>query len=157
MSRDGITGLVCLTASLALLALTFGLPGPSLLVPVGPGFYPRIILAISAAFSLLLLVQAVLARRDRRPRADASARPNHALVLVTFAVFGIYVGVLPYVGYRLATFAFVLGSHAVIEPPRSRRAWTIAIAFALVTTLVTFHLFQDYLLVLLPHGRWTDF
>jgi hypothetical protein len=78
-------------------------------------------------------------------------------VLVTFAVFGLYVGILPYVGYRLATFAFVLGLHAVIEPPRTRRAWIIATVFALVTTLVTFHLFQDYLLVLLPHGRWTDF
>jgi len=28
---------------------------------------------------------------------------------------------------------------------------------ALVTTLVAYYLFNHYLLVLLPRGRWTDF
>lgn len=157
MSRDGITGLVCLMTSLALLTLTYGLPGPSLLVPIGPGFYPRIILGISAAFSLLLLVQAVLARRSARKRPREGARPNYGLVFLTFAVFGVYVGLLPHIGYRLCTFAFVLGLNVLLETPKNRKAWIFALLFALVTTLVTFHLFQDYLQVLLPRGRWTDF
>lgn len=165
MSRDGITGLVCLAASLVLLALTYGLPGPSLLVPIGPGFYPRIILGIAAVFSLMLLVQELIAHRRARvsgsagsaPRAPAESRPNYVLVLLTFAVFGVYVGVLPYVGYRISTFAFVLGLQALLDPPKNARRWGFVFVLSLATTLVTFYLFQNYLQVLLPHGRWTDF
>ena len=158
MTRDLVTGLVCLITSLVLLALTIGLPGPSLLVPVGPGFYPRIILGISTFFSAMLVGQALIARRRGGVQAERSEeRPNYTLVFITFVVFGLYVGALPYVGYRIATFAFVLGLYAVLEPPRGTRGWAIALGFALVTTLVTFHLFQDYLQVLMPRGRWTDF
>ena len=57
MSRDLITGLVCLAGSLVLLALTYNLPGPSLLVPIGPGVYPRIVLGITALLAAALVVQ----------------------------------------------------------------------------------------------------
>ncbi len=160
MSRDLITGLVCLIASLVLLALTIGLPGPSLLVPVGPGFYPRIILGISTALSAALVVQALLARRRAKApaeKASPQAAPNYTLVIVSFIVFGIYVALLPFLGYRIATFAFMLACQPLLEPPRGRRGWLIAVVVAFVTSFVTFYLFQDYLAVLLPRGRWTSF
>ena len=65
LSREGIAGLVCLVGSLVLLAATWGLPGPTLLVPVGPGFYPRIILGITAVLSLTLIVTDYAAQRRR--------------------------------------------------------------------------------------------
>ena len=156
MSRDLITGLVCLAGSLVLLALTYNLPGPSLLVPIGPGFYPRIILGITALLAAALVAQAWLARRRAQPGSTAEAKgPNYALVLTSFAVFGIYVAVLPLLGFRLATFAFVLALQPLLERPRGAKGWTIAVAVALITAIATFHLFQDYLSVLLPRGRWT--
>src|ERR1700752_4335408 len=102
LSREGIAGLVCLAGSLILLAATWGLPGPTLLVPVGPGFYPRIILGITAALSVTLIIADVIARRRRpAPRAQpAAAAANHALVAACFAVFGLYVVALPWVGFR---------------------------------------------------------
>ena len=42
-SRDSISGLVCLVISLLLLVQTFALP-PAAMVPIGPAFYPRIVL-----------------------------------------------------------------------------------------------------------------
>jgi putative tricarboxylic transport membrane protein len=157
VTRDLITGLVCLTASLVLLAFTYNLPGPSLLVPIGPGFYPRIVLGISALLAAALVVQAWLARKTQRADSPAAARPNYALVLTSFAVFGVYVGVLPLIGYRLATFAFVLGLQPLLERPRNAKGWGAAVIVALITAVATFHLFQDYLSVLLPRGRWTGF
>ncbi|HUP94966.1 MAG TPA: tripartite tricarboxylate transporter TctB family protein [Burkholderiales bacterium] len=159
MSRDLITGLVCLAGSLVLLALTYNLPGPSLLVPIGPGFYPRIILGITALLAAALVVQAWRARRRAQPAGATGATqgPNYALVLTSFAVFGVYVGVLPLIGYRLATFAFVLALQPLLERPRNAKGWAIAVAVALITAIATFHLFQDYLSVLLPRGRWTGF
>jgi hypothetical protein len=158
MSRDLTTGLVCLAASLLLFVLTLDLPGPSLLVPIGSGFYPRIVLGITALLSALLVVQALLAGRRAPQRSEKSGPvPNYALVLWSFAVFGIYVALVPLLGFRVATALFVLALQWLLEPPRGMKAWGIAVAIALITSLATFHLFQDYLSVLLPRGRWTDF
>lgn len=163
-TRDLTTGLVCLVTSLVLFALTLDLPGPSLLVPIGPGFYPRIILGITALLSAVLIVQALLARKMKigaRSRiqavAEAPQRPNYALVVGSFAVFGGYVALLPPLGFRIATFVFVLALQWLLEPPRTLKARVGALVIAVATAFITFHVFQDYLSVLLPRGRWTDF
>lgn len=158
MGRDGIAGLVCLVTSLGLFAATIGLPEASLLVPVGPGFYPRIVLGITAIFSALLVVSDVISRR-RGATATEAARPpaNHALVLLTFSVFGIYVAILPYLGFRISTFIFVAAMQALLDPPRGSRRWLLLAVVALATTVTTYYVFEAYLLVLLPRGRWTDF
>jgi hypothetical protein len=159
LSREGIAGLVCLVGSLALLAATWGLPGPTLLVPVGPGFYPRIILGITAVLSFTLIVTDYAAQRRRAParRQAGAASENYALVVACFAVFGLYVAALPWIGFRISTFVFVAALQAVLAPPRDRKAWIVVSITALVTTLVAYYLFNHYLLVLLPRGRWTDF
>ena len=156
MGRDGITGLVCLVASLGLLAATIGLPGPSLLVPVGPGFYPRIVLGITAVLSAALIVLDFTGRAARPVKTDGASR-NYRLVVVTFAIVGIYVGLLPHLGFRIATFAFVSVLQAVLEPPRTGKNWLRVLIVALATTLMTYLAFEHYLSVLLPRGRWTDF
>ncbi len=154
--RDGIVGLICLTASLVLLALTRGLPGASLLVPVGPGFYPRIVLGITAVFSVLLVFNDYRSRRRSSAPATPSPAANHGLVLLTFTVVGIYVAALPFFGYRIATFVFVIALQALLEPPRSGRRWLLVLAVALATAATTYIAFEHYLSVLLPRGRWTD-
>lgn len=156
MGRDGIAGLVCLVTSLGLFAATIGLPEASLLVPVGPGFYPRIVLGITAALSAALVITDFMARADRSPRTDG-ASANYRLVLLTFAIIGAYIALLPYLGFRIATFAFVLVLQVALEPPRGRNGWLRVASVALLTTLVTYLMFERYLSVLLPRGRWTDF
>ena len=155
--RDGIVGLICLTASLVLLALTRGLPEASLLVPVGPGFYPRIVLGITAAFSVLLVFNDWMSRRRSRvSAAPLPATANHGLVLLTFTVVGIYVAALPFLGYRIATSVFVVALQALLDPPRNTRRWLLVLAVALATTAITYIAFEHYLSVLLPRGRWTN-
>ena len=156
MGRNGITGLVCLGASLVLLAFTRGLPDATLLVPVGPGFYPRIILGIAAVLSVFAIVVDWRARRTA-PARPPGTPPNYALVLVSFAIIAIYIGLLPYLGFRLATLAFVATLQATLEPPRSARAWLAVAATTLITTFATYLVFEKYLNVLLPRGRWTGF
>ncbi len=161
MGRDGIAGLVCLAGSLGLLAATIGLPGPNLLVPVGPGFYPRIVLGITAALSLALVISDIVSRRRKTsappPAEAASATPNYGLVGATFLIFILYVAALPYLGFRLSTLAFVAGLQSTLDPPRGIKKWIIVAVTALVTTAVTYVMFERYLAVLLPRGRWTDF
>jgi len=157
LGRDGITGLACLALSLGMLVLTRGLP-QSPMVPVGPAFYPRIVLVLMAGLSLLLVVLDLRAARAGRPAGAKPAVPqNYRLVVVTFTAFIVYIVLLPLLGFRIATFLFVGGLQALLEPPRSARRWALVIAIALVTTLVTYLAFEQYLSVLLPRGRWTEF
>jgi hypothetical protein len=152
LSRDGWTGLVVLATSLVLFGLTLDLKASSL-VPVGPGFYPRIILAISGLLAALLLAQDLRGRDRPKPLPSA----NYTLVFLIFAIFGVYVVALPLFGYRVATFVFCAALQARLEPPEKARGWAIVAVTALLTTLVTYYLFDAYLQVLLPRGRWTDF
>lgn len=156
MSRDGIAGLAVLAASLVLFALTLDLKD-SPMVPVGPGFYPRIVLGLTAALSLGLIVSDLLGRRRRAPVPAAKAKSNYVLVALSFGIFALYAAALPWLGFRIATFFFVGGANALLDPPRDAKGWLRALVLALVTTLFAWLVFERGLSVLLPRGRWTGF
>ncbi len=158
LSRDGIGGLVTLAGSLVLFWMTIGLKDNPL-VPIGPGFYPRIVLGISAVLGFALFVSDYLEQKNR-PAKAATAAPsgpplNYVLVAMTFAVFGLYVIALPYVGFRIATIAYVAVTNALLAPPKSMKAWVGMAVLAVATALLSHLLFEQYLSVLLPRGRWT--
>jgi len=159
MTRDGVAGLICLALAIGMLVLTRGLPQSSF-VPIGPDFYPRIVLIIMAVLSVMLIASDVLGQRTQSAAAAAGAQPvpekrNYRLVGVTFAVFAGYVVLLPLVGYRVATFLFMVALQAVIDPPRNARRWVVVLVSAVASTAVTYIVFDDFLSVLLPRGSWT--
>jgi len=154
LSRDGWAGLAVLAASLVLFWLTLGLKGNPM-VPIGPGFYPRIVLGITGALALLLVVADW--RAARRAAPPPAAKRNYRLVAVMFLVFGVYCGALPYLGFRVATFAYIAASNALLDAPRGARGWGRVGLIALIATVVIYYVFEHYLLVLLPRGRWTGF
>jgi hypothetical protein len=162
LSRDGISGLVCLATSAVLLTQTFGLP-PATVVPIGPAFYPRVVLSILGLLSVILIVHDIRAMRAARAApapavvpAAAGSPPNYRLVLATFIEFGLYILLLPPLGFRIATFVFVLSLQVTLEWPRSTKHWLLAIAVAAATSLICYLVFQDYLSLLLPRGTWSN-
>ncbi|HKO66189.1 MAG TPA: tripartite tricarboxylate transporter TctB family protein, partial [Burkholderiaceae bacterium] len=87
-----------------------------------------------------------------------SSRANYALVVIAFAIFAIYVIALPYIGFRIATFVFLLAMPLALQPAHGdRRRWILVIVVALVATVAIYVAFDSYLQVLLPLGRWTSF
>ncbi|MDQ5850400.1 MAG: tripartite tricarboxylate transporter TctB family protein [Pseudomonadota bacterium] len=152
MSRDRITGLAVLAASLFLFYLTLDLK-TNPLVPIGPGFYPRIVLGITAVLAAALMVFDFLGAKQAR-KMEAI---NYGLVLAVFAIFGLYVGALPFIGFRIATFIFMAALQTTLDFPRNKKGWIVVAVTALVTTVVTYIVFEHYLHVLLPRGRWTNF
>jgi hypothetical protein len=159
LGLDGIAGLIGLAISLVLLPLSFGLPKLPI-VPIGPGFYPAIVLAFMAVTSAALLMQDVAAQRRATAAAPgvpaAGARRAYGLVLAAFAVVAAYIALLPLLGFRIATALFVAVFQLVLERPATPARWLVLVAIALATSLVTFLVFESYLSVLLPRGRWTD-
>ena len=158
LGRDGIAGLILLAISLVLLVQSFQLPSLPI-VPVGPGFYPAIVLSFMAAASALLVVQDLMKRRAPAAAAGASDAPrrNYRLVAIAFAIVGAYVVALPLLGFRVATALFVAALQAALDPPRTTRQWAVLAAIALGTAAVSYFVFERYLLVLLPRGAWTGF
>jgi len=156
IGRDGLAGLAALAASLVLFWLTLGLERNPL-VPIGPGFYPRLVLGVTALLGAAVLVRDILRRRASPAAARLSVGLNYRLVALTFGAFAAYAVLLPLVGFRLATFAFVLGTSFLLEPPRRPGLWVRGVVLALVTTVATYYVFEQYLAVLLPRGTWTDF
>jgi hypothetical protein len=155
IGRDGVAGLVCLALAAGLFALTIGLPQPPLL-PIGPAFYPRIVLGVMAALSVALVIEDVAARR-RRGAAAPAATSDRGRVLLTFVLFALYVVAIPELGFRIATLLFVAALQAGLDPPRTVRDWTRVAAVAVATVFATYVMFEQYLYVLLPRGRLTDF
>jgi putative tricarboxylic transport membrane protein len=153
LGRDGWAGLAILIASLVLFGLTLGLKGNPM-VPIGPGFYPQIVLGVTIALSTWLVVADWFA--PKRP-APPSQKLNYGLVALMFAVFGLYAGALAYLGFRISTLLYVAAANALLEPPRGARGWARVALVAVLTTVVVYLVFERYLLVLLPRGRWTDF
>jgi hypothetical protein len=158
MGRDAITGLVVFATSLFLFLATLGLERHPL-VPVGPEFYPQLVLGATGFLALLLVVSDVVAhRRAQVASAVSTVRANYRLVVIAFAIFAIYVIALPYLGFRVATFAFLLAMPLALQPARGvRRRWRVVFVVALVATIVIYLAFDSYLQVLLPRGRWTGF
>ena len=157
IGRDGIAGLVLLAISLVLLVQSFQLPSLPI-VPVGPGFYPAIVLSFMAAASALLVVQDVIKHRAPAEAVVGDApRRNYRLVVIAFAIVGAYVALLPLLGFRIATVLFVAALQAALDRPRSARQWVVLAAIALGTAAVSYVIFERYLLVLLPRGAWTGF
>lgn len=154
LSRDGWGGLAVLAASLLLFGLTLGLKDNPL-VPIGPGFYPRIVLGVTAALSLWLVVADVLGRKARKPAP--SPDHNYVLVGLMFLLFALYSGALAFLGFRLSTFLYVAAANALLDPPGNAKGWARVAVVAVLTAFLTHLVFERYLTVLLPRGAWTGF
>jgi len=154
LRRDGWAGLAVLAASLVLFWMTLGLKDNPL-VPIGPGYYPRIVLALTAGLAAALVLANLLSGRG----SDAPAgQPLHyGGVAVMFVLFGLYCGALPYAGFRIATFGYIALTHAWLDRARTMRGWLRAGLVGLIATAAIYFIFERYLTVLLPRGRWTGF
>jgi putative tricarboxylic transport membrane protein len=152
LSKDGWGGLAVLAASLFLFALTLGLKDNPL-VPIGPGFYPRIVLGVTAVLAFALVLVDVWTPK----RSSEAQKLNYLLVVEMFVVFGLYCGALPYLGFRICTFLYVAATNALLDMPKGWKGAARVLAVALITTVVVYYAFERYLTVLLPRGRWTNF
>jgi putative tricarboxylic transport membrane protein len=158
LGRDGIAGLIGLAVSLILLPHALGLPRLPI-VPIGPGFYPALVLSFLAVTCALLVVQDATARRRSAataPETTPAGPPRaYGLVAWAFVTVAAYIALLPLLGFRIATVLFVAVFQAVLERPTTARQWATLVVIAIGTSAVTYLAFERYLTVLLPRGTWT--
>lgn len=152
MGRDTGIG-IGLLAFCGLLYWQAGLVSVPPFVPIGPSFYPRVILILMAGLGLWLIAEDLLKRRAPARQAEKAAGSplNYRRVLLGFIIFFGYVACLTLIGYLTATFLFVLGL-SWSTGPRDVREIPKLIAVAIGTALATYVIFEKYLYVFLPRG-----
>jgi hypothetical protein len=158
LGRDGIAGLIGLAISLGLIPLAYKLPKLAI-VPVGPGFYPIIVLACMASVCALLVFQDLTAQRQAALAVAVPAdqpKRDYGLVLAAFAVVSAYIFLLPMLGFRIASALFVGAFQIALDRPTTVRQWAMLVLVSVGTAAVTYLVFDQYLSVLLPRGRWTN-
>jgi putative tricarboxylic transport membrane protein len=150
LSKDGWSGLAILLASLLLFGLTLGLKDNPL-VPIGPGFYPRIVLGVTAVLAFAVLVFSF------RKKTEKTEAVSYGMVVTMFAAFGLYCGALPFLGFRIATLLYVAATNTLLDYPKNAKGWGRVALVSVVATAVVYYVFERYLTVLLPRGSWTNF
>lgn len=112
----------------------------------GPGFFPIWVGALLAALSVLLFLQSCFLAEDLGRFIAEGALFRRPLILT--AACAAVVPALAVFGFRLTMFVFVLLVPLILE----RQRWYVALAVAAVASLGTAYVFEQLLLVRLPHA-----
>ena len=154
MGRDGWIGVGLLVFGGGLYTNLDKIPANPL-VPIGPAFYPRFLLLLTLLLSLALVVQDVLAhlKQEKKGKGAFINWLNHQSTLLSFAVFGAYVLLIPKLGYLLSTILFVTALQWLLGKPLWRRL-PGSLSIGIGTSLITYVIFEKYLHVFLPRGSW---
>ena len=153
MSRDGWIGVGLLFFCGWLYANLDRIPANPL-VPIGPAFYPRLLLLLIFALSLTLVLRDFIAHREKKERAPfGDWLKEHQSVLLSFCFFFLYVLLLPKLGFLFATIFFVSSLQWVLGQTVLQRL-PGSLLIGITTAVITFWVFEKYLYVFLPRAAW---
>jgi putative tricarboxylic transport membrane protein len=111
---------------------------------LGPDFFPKLVAGCLAAFAIGILVMSFL----RRKPEEAPTRPSRSL-LISMVIMGLYIILLPYLGFLVATPAFLLAA-GLLMAEEARAWWKKLCVSSIVTTGALYYLFGTLLNVPLP-------
>jgi hypothetical protein len=122
--------------------------------PMSAGAFPRIIFL--SIFILCLLAIAVDLFKQGWPKLSLSHAMHRLrrlkLVLLNLALFIAYVVVMPWLGYIVSTFTYLLLAQATMIPKRLIHM-IVAVAVALTFSAGPYYLFADVFNIYLPRAR----
>jgi hypothetical protein len=122
---------------------------------MGSGFWPLIALGVSTLLSVVLLVQSV--RRFRQaggpaeemtPEEASELRRQRTTVTLSVVCFLVYMVVIPWIGFILATLLFVLAFALALG---ERRTWVLLVSPFLLTAIIV-AVFAKFITIPFPKG-----
>lgn len=145
-SRNIIAAIGLLIFSALYTWATFYIPDRTIPNTPGPSFFPFVIITIVAILSLALLIKGISARRtgDGGQFRISPAR----LPALTMAVFFIYLVLLPWVGFPIASVVFF----AALMLLYGNRDAVKIVLWSLAVPIVLFVTFTEAFQILLPRG-----
>lgn len=128
--------------------MTAALPDRTLPHTPGPSFFPWIVAGGLLVLSIMLLIQGL-----RKAGGDAGSDDTAVSswrVVATLAWFGLYLLVLPRVGFVTASVPFFAGLMVLY----GARTWWLVALGSVATPALLFFLFRYGFQILLPRGSW---
>lgn len=149
MRADTAIGVLLLSLSSAMFALTFDFPDPSIALP--PTYFPRFVTVCMAALSILLIVQSLRRPKpvEEAPRLSPAAwiRQGSVQRIVVMAAVGfVYTQVVDDLGFLIATGLFL----AVTVVVFMERRWLAVLSVSVLGTSVLYGVFRMLFKVPLP-------
>lgn len=122
--------------------------------PLGSGAFPRLILGV-----LILLNLGIIAQELHRGLDSPHSMPGlwrdwlwrHRLALGVLGLFSVYALIVPTLGFRLASFAFLILAQVLLGA-RQMRGLIIAVVIAALFSFGIEMLFRDVFTISLPRG-----
>ncbi len=123
---------------------------------LGAGAFPQLVFSLLGLLSLLAAVGSLrkLRQGGQLGRIGAEALRwvrTRYLVLVMFGLFAVYLLAIPYAGFSIATFVFLIVAQLILAP-RTPRNVVVALVIAAVFSFGMNALFADVFNVFLPRG-----
>jgi len=122
----------------------------------GSAIYPRVLLGVIGVLAIALWVSSFVTAARARGTSDQPERPRPAVrrpnpkVLGMFVLFGLYVLLLPMLGYIVATLLFMVVSQALLLGIDTPKKWLINLVTAGVLVPLLYVIFEYGLNVWLP-------
>jgi putative tricarboxylic transport membrane protein len=145
-SRDIVAAIGLLIFSGLYAWATFYIPDRTIPNTPGPSFFPFVIITLVAGLSVALLLKGIAERRTTGQMAITSSTAR--LPLLMLGAFGLFLAVLPWVGFLMASVAFfaVLMMLYGSRSPLKIVLWSLALPTALYV------IFTEAFQVILPTG-----
>ena len=151
-----ISYVLLLVAAVLLYVEATGLPTSRWGV-LGAGAFPKLVLGALAILSLVAIVDSV-------GKLRAAGWPGFGwavawwlrarrLVIFLFVVLAVYLWAVPWLGFSIATFVFLLVAQALLAP-RTWFATGVGLVIAVLFSFGMNWLFAEVFLVFLPRGAW---
>ena len=116
----------------------------------GPAFLPLLLGTAVAALSLGLIVRVWKKGRVRSPLPFLPEKAGTIRVTLAFIVIVLFTVLLEITGYLINIFFLFL----VLLRPIGRQKWGWSISISVGAALVSYFLFEKWLMIPLPHGIW---
>ena len=146
---EKITSVVFLLFGLSLLFESKKYPLGTIDNP-GPAFLPLLLGTAVAALSVGLIVRVWKKGSIRSPLPFWPGKAGRLKVSVAFVVILLFTALLETTGYQLNIFLLFL----VLLRPIGRQKWAWSISISVGAALVSYFLFEKWLMIPLPKGIW---
>ncbi|MGD9868327.1 MAG: tripartite tricarboxylate transporter TctB family protein [Hyphomicrobiales bacterium] len=154
ISRDTWVSLILLAFCGLMIHASFAIPATEY-VQLQPSIWPRVVLGLLTASTLLLLLRSIVAPAPGPAQAQAPAIPpleRYRNAFWIFLLFLAFLLALPWTGMLLTGIAFVFLCLGIIGP-RSPRSLLMHLGIAVLTVGFMWAVFTFVLHVFLPEGR----
>jgi len=158
LGGDAVIGLIIVVMSLLLLYNTTGISTPPI-VPLGPAFYPQILLALLFIMGMILFISCILKGRSSGDKKSEKKKVlederwliRYKKIIWGFVFFGLYILFIPIIGFYIST-AMVLVILQGILGYREFKQLPLFFLISIMTTISIYFVFEKYLMIVFPKG-----